>query len=102
MAGIHDPSVVYVDPNESCLGERLDVFSQPKKDFSIDYVVPIECYPTLPITSRSKLFTISVEPQNTMVDLREVSYQCEDVLHVTKMRYRCNCLEVLNILLKFE
>ena len=100
MAGIHDPSVVYVDPNESCLGERLDLFGSPKKDYSVDYIVPIECYPTLPITSRSKSFTISVEPQNTMVDLREVSFEREDMVQITKMRYRWICLEVLYTLVK--
>ena len=68
MSGIHDPATVYVDSSETCISEHFDLGSVPKRDFSINHISPVPFYPSLPITS----FTIQVEPQNTLVDLREI------------------------------
>ena len=65
----------YHDSSKPCLSSRLDLFSKPPIDYSIEQVIQEEFCPSVPITPDSKSFTINVEGSGQYIDLRELSLQ---------------------------
>ena len=62
-------------PKEGCLTERLDLFSLPKTDYSIEKETPDVYYPSIEVRPDSKSFVIQVEPCSSFIDLREISLE---------------------------